>query len=254
MKAKTAKKPLTSKQVMKLLKDAGSEQTRKVYRNHGGKGDLFGVSYATFKKLDKEIACNQQLAEELWATGNLDARIFACWKADADAATVQSINAWARDVDYHGLGFELAAFAAYTDLGAKISRKWRSMANEIRSGMGWRMLGTLAMQPDRPEKDGGVLDQALLDSLSIIEAQIHTAKNRTKQNMNIALYMIGCRATTSKAALAVAKRVGAVEVDQGNTGCDTLVAYSKIKDTMAKYKAKGKLPTDGAGGKRRRHC
>ena len=57
-----------------------------------------------------------------------------------------------------------------------------------------------------------------------------------------------------KKALATAKRVGEIYVDQGNTSCKTDVAYDKIKKIAAHYKAKGKKPTDGAGGQRRRHC
>ncbi len=254
MKAKSAKQTLTCKQVMKRLKDLGTAQNVKTFRNHGVTGDLFGVSYANFKKLDKEIVGSQELAEELWATGNHDARVLACWKADEKRATIKSIDAWAREADNHVIGFEVAVFAAYTDLGARISRKWRALANEDRCALGWRVLASLAMQPDRSVEEGGVLDQELLDCLPILEQTIHGAKNRVKQNMNLALISIGCRASTSKQALAVAKRVGVVEVDQGNTSCKTLVAHERIQHTLAHYKAKGKLPTDGAGGQRRRHC
>lgn len=254
MKTKTPKKPPTCKQVMKRLKDLGSAQTIKVMRNHGITGEMFGVSYADFKKLDKEIPTNQKLAEELWATGNHDARVLACWIADEKVATMKSLNAWGRDVDNPVCGFELAGFVAYTDLGARVSRKWRPMANESRSAMGWRILASLAMQPDRPVSEGGVEDEELLEALDVIEQNIHGAKNRVKQNMNLALISIGCRKGTYKPGLAVAKRVGAVDVDQGNTSCKTLVAYDRIRDTWARYKSKGKLPTDGAAGQRRRHC
>ena len=55
-------------------------------------------------------------------------------------------------------------------------------------------------------------------------------------------------------ALAVAKRVGTVEIDQGDTSCKTPIALNAIKKTLAHYKAKGKKPTDGSAGTRRRHC
>jgi hypothetical protein len=58
----------------------------------------------------------------------------------------------------------------------------------------------------------------------------------------------------SKAALAVARRVGPVDVDHGSRSCKTPVAYDTIVKTLAHYKSKGKKPSDGTAGQRRRHC
>lgn len=97
-------------------------------------------------------------------------------------------------------------------------------------------------------------DDELLACLEEIEAKIHTAQNGTKSNMNSALIGIGCRMSTSKAAIAVAKRVGKVDVDQGDRSCKTRVPLDEIEKTIAHYKKKGKTPADGAAGLRRRHC
>jgi len=254
MTTKQAKKAWTCRQVMKELKSMGSAQTIKTYRNHGITGEMFGVSYANLKALDKRVPNDQKLAEELWATGNADARTFACWKADENVMTAKDLDAWARDVDNPGTSFELGALAAFTDHGAKLSRKWRKLKSESRRGMGWRMVGTLAMQPDRPESEGGISDAELTECLATIEATIHAEENNVRQSMNTTLICIGGRSSMMKKALATAKRVGEVYVDQGNTGCKTAVAYDKIKKVAEHYEAKGKKPTDGAGGKRRRHC
>ncbi len=254
MATKQAKKAWTCRQVMKELKSMGTAQTVKIYRNHGIKGEMFGVSYANLKALDKLVPNDQKLAEDLWATGNVDARTFACWKADENEVTIKGLDAWARDIDTSGIGYELAALAAFTDHGAKVSRKWRKLKDKYRRAMGWRMVGMLAMQPDRPESEGGITDEELTECLGIIEATIHDEKNRVRQNMNTSLIAIGGRSSMTKKALATAKRVGEVFVDQGKTSCKTDVAYDKIKKIVAHYKAKGKKPTDGAGGQRRRHC
>lgn len=255
MKTKSRKaKRFTFTQVMKELKAAGSAQTRKTLANHGVTSECFGVSYAFLKDLDKRVENDQELAEKLWATGIVDARIFACWIAEEDKVTHKLLDSWARDLVDVPLGGELAALAAYTSLGAARSRKWRSMKNDLRAGMGWQILGTLALQPDRPPAEGGVLDDELLECIAEIEAKVHDAPNRTKQMMNQALIAIGCRPSMTKKALAAAKRIGPVEVDQGNTSCKTDVAYDKIRKIVDHYAAKGKVPTDGSGGKRRRHC
>ena len=80
-------------EIMKQLKAAGSEQTRKTYRRHGMTGDAFGVSYAALKALDKKVADDSELAEKLWASGNHDARVFACWIAEEDKLTMKQHEA-----------------------------------------------------------------------------------------------------------------------------------------------------------------
>lgn len=253
MKSKKAT-PHSFREVMKQLKAAGSEQTRKTYRRHGMSGDMFGVSYATLKAMDKKVADDFELAVELWASGNHDARVFACWVVEEDRLTMKLLEGWARDVTYHGLGGELVSLSAFSTFGPRLSAKWRKSKQEFRSAMGWGIVANLAMQPDRDSTEGGLSDADLLACLEQIEAKIHSAPNRTRSNMNSALIAIGCRVSTSKAAIAVAKRVGKVDVDQGDTSCKTPLALDTINKTLAHYRAKGKTPTDGSGGLRRRHC
>lgn len=253
MKSKKATRH-TYAEIMKQLEAGGSAQTRKTYRRHGIQGDLFGVSYATLKALDKKVIDDSELADKLWASGNHDARVFACWVAEEDKLTMKQLEAWARDVIYHGLGGELVSLAAFSRFGPRLSAKWRKSTKDLRSAMGWGIVSNLALQPDRSAADGGLTDDDLLACLDEIEAKIHAAPNRTRSYMNSALIGIGCRPSTSKAALAVAKRVGPVIVDQGDTSCKTPVALAQIKKTLAHYQARGKVPTDGAGGLRRRHC
>jgi len=250
MKSKNAKRQSYTA-VIKQLKAAGSASTRKTYARHGVKGASFGVSYTVLKQLDKQVADDFELAEKLWASGNHDARVFACWIVDIEKVTSKLLDAWAVDVDNHTLGGELVGLAAFSKFGAKKSSAWRKAKTEIRSAMGWGIVANLAMQPDRLPAEGGLSDDELRACLSDIESKIQDAPNRTRSNMNSALIAIGCRTATTKEALIVARRMGAIEVDHGDTSCKTPIAFDTIKKTVAHYKAKGKKPTDGSGGKRR---
>ena len=58
---KLSKPRLTAKQVMAELKQNGSAQTVKIYRNHGVTGDFYGVSYAFLKKLHKRVKVDHEL-------------------------------------------------------------------------------------------------------------------------------------------------------------------------------------------------
>ena len=78
---------MTKTEVMKELRATGSAQTRKIIRRHGAEGDTFGVSYAFLGKMKRKIKTDQRLAEQLWATGNVDARVLATLICDPEQLT-----------------------------------------------------------------------------------------------------------------------------------------------------------------------
>lgn len=79
-----------------------------------------------------------------------------------------------------------------------------------------------------------VTDDYYIACLAEIESDIHGSPNRVRHAMNQALICIGVRNNAlRKKALAVAKRIGKVEVDHGETGCKTPDAASYIDNTLA---------------------
>ena len=63
----------TVSSVMTELKKKGSEQTRKIYHRHGAPCEMFGVKVGDLKPIAKRIRGQQELAYELYSTGNSDA-------------------------------------------------------------------------------------------------------------------------------------------------------------------------------------
>ena len=77
------------------------------------------------------------------------------------------------------------------------------------------------------------------DRLKTIEREIHKRKNRTKHSMNMALCAIGIgRDALRTEAIAVAKRIGKVDVDHGETNCKTPDAAAYIQKAAARKKKK----------------
>jgi len=241
-------------EVMAELKANGSARTRQTYRKAGVQGELFGVSYEFLKKLHKRVKVDHELALALWETGNVDARIFACWAADADKTTIKLLETWARDESEPALAGELAAFAQDTDLAAGRMRKWIGMKSAYRQTLGWSIAGRLVMQPQRGPDEGGVDDSDVADLLQRIEEGLQSAPDKTRYVMNSALIGIGCRPRWMTKAIAVAHKVGKVDVDFGTRSCKVQDAESTIRKTVEHYKKQGKSPTDGTAGQRRRHC
>ena len=219
------------KEAMKELEANGSEQTRKTYRRGGCTGDMFGVSYAALGRMKKKIRLDQALAEELWATGNQDARTLASMIADPAKIRVRTLDAWARSVENRGLAAALSNVAAEVPSARKQMEKWTKARNEMVACAGWHVLASLARQHDE-------LPDALFEErLEQIESSIHDSKNWVKYAMNNALINIGVRNTQlEKKAIATAKRIGTVEVDHGETGCETPEAIGYIKKTVAHQK------------------
>ncbi len=214
-------------EVMKQLESFGSEQTRKTYARHGINGAMFGVSYANLGALKKKIKTDHNLARELWATGNHEARVLATMIADPAQMSSKDLDAWAKELSDMGITDAFAKLAAQTPLAQKKFEKWCEAKDEWTATAGWMMVGQ------------AVANQALPDAyfepyLETIERDIHSQKNRVRYSMNSALIAIGMRGgALQKKALAVAKKIGKVEVDHGDTNCKTPDAAEYILKAAA---------------------
>jgi 3-methyladenine DNA glycosylase AlkD len=223
---------MTADDVMAQLEKSGTPQTRKTYTRHGVKGKMFGASYATLGKLTKSIKVDQALAEKLWATANHDARILATMIADAGVATRKQLDAWASATDNYVLTDAVARLVSKTPHARATAEAWTKSADEDLGQAGWTVFAALA------GKDESIADDYFLALLVRIEKTIATAKNRVRHAMNGALIAIGGRSAKLRAAaLAATKRIGPIEVDHGDTACETPDAAGYIAKIWARKKA-----------------
>jgi 3-methyladenine DNA glycosylase AlkD len=219
-------------EVMKQLEAFGSEQTRKTYRRHGVAGEMFGVSYANLYALTKKIKVDHALATKLWATNNHDAQILATMIADAKLMNANLLEEWAKSLSNYAITDAFAKLAAQTPFSQKRFEKWVNAKSEWISCAGWMMLAQTVANTALP-------DAYFEPYLETIEGEIHGRQNRVKYAMNGALIAIGTRSDKlQKQALAVAKKIGKVEVDHGDTSCKTPDAAEYILKMVARKKAK----------------
>lgn len=225
-------------EAMSALEAAGSEQTRKTYARHGVGPNQFGVSFAVLKDLAKKIKVDSTLAGELWETGNHDARVLATMIADPKQESEERLDRWAADLDNKTIADTFTRFVAKTSLARAKADAWRDHENEWIGEAGWFLVTHLAGQ------DEALPDQYFLDRLRTIESDIHNRKNRVRHAMNQAVISIGLRNEALEAeALAAAANIGRVEVDHGDTACETpdVAAYiAKTKAYREKQAAKKK--------------
>lgn len=218
-----------AQQVLAELSALGTEQNRKVYRRHGTGDNLYGVSYADLGKVAKRIKTDHELALDLWASGNHDARVLALMVADPKRVDEATLDAWVRQTGNYTLADALAVFVAKTPFLRAKAEEWSPSEDEWVGTTGWDLVAHLAMQ------DASLPDAYFEGYLATIERQLHASKNRVRYAMNSALIAIGTRNLALEAlALGVAARLGKVVVDHGETGCKTPDAATYIAKARAR--------------------
>ena len=231
-------------EAMQQLESFGTAQNRKIYGRHGVGDHMFGVSYANQNKLAKAIKRDQDLALELWATGNHDARVLAAMVADPAQASESLLEAWADDLDNYVLTDTFSSFVGKTSLAVDKAEDWCPSDGEWSGRAGWHLVAHLAL------KNQDLADDYFTACLATIEGEIHARKNRVRDAMNNALIAIGMRNhALEKQALAAAARIGKVEVDHGQTGCKTPDAIDYIRRTVARREQKAKAAAEKAARK-----
>ena len=221
------------RETMKALKTHGTAQNRKVYARHGATDPMFGVSYKNLNALKKKIKTDPALAEQLWQSGNHDARILATMITDPAALKSSDIDRWAKDLTDYPVSDALAKLVSTSPHAVKKMEKWLHARSEWTGRTGWMVATHLA------GRKGALTDARCAQFLQDIEANIHGAKNRVKDAMNGTLIQIGLRSDKlEKKAVAAAKRIGTVDVDHGETGCKTPDAVEYIARAKVRARAR----------------
>ena len=228
-------------QVMGALKKKGSEQTRKIFMRHGAAGDnLFGVKVADLKVIAKPLKGDQDLAFELYDTGNYDAMYLAGMIADGSKMTKRELQSWASKAGWQMISeYTVPWVASESPHGRDMALKWIDAKKENVAAAGWNTYaGLLATTPDED------LDlKEIKGLLKRIEKELPKERERVKYTMNGFVIAVGGYMTQlAKEAKATAKNLGKVEVEMGGTACKVPAAL----DYIAKMEKAGK-----AGKKRK---
>ncbi len=145
--------------IMSELKKKGKEQTRKIYARHGMNPErVYGVSVADLKVIAKTIKGQQDLACELYETGNMDAMYLAGMVADGSRLSKAQLNKWAKSAS------DLQMIAEYTvpwlavenAMARELALEWMDSKDAQIAASGWcSYSGLLSIKPDEESRYEG---------------------------------------------------------------------------------------------------
>jgi 3-methyladenine DNA glycosylase AlkD len=216
--------------ILAELESLGSESIKKVLTKHGAREPFFGVKVEHLKKIQKRVKADHALALELFDTGISDAMYLAGLIAEPEKMTKAQLNKWAKGAYWYMLScYTVAGVAAESRFGFELARTWIDSPKEQVAAAGWSTFGLLvATKPDEE------LDRAETEKLlDWVQKTVHNGQNREKYAMMHFVIAVGCYVPALAAkAKAVAKAVGKVDVDMGDTSCkvpDALAYIEKVE-------------------------
>ena len=216
--------------VMQELEALGKERSKKMYISNGAHEPVFGVATGAMKPIAKKIKKNQQLAEELYATGNYDAMYFAGIIADPKAMTESDFDRWMDGAYFYMLSdYVVAVTLSESDIAQDVADKWIASGDELKMSAGWSCYCWLLGN----RKDHEFSESKISKMLEMVKNSIHDAPARTKSAMNNFLSTVGISyLPLHEQAIETAKETGVVELKRDNKKTSFLNAYENIQKEM----------------------
>jgi len=228
-------------EVLVELKSLANENIKKIFLNQGAVEPVWGVKVGDMKTILKKIKNDQGLAMQLYDTGISDAMYLAGLVADGAKMSKTELQNWVEKARWSMLSeYTVPWVASESQYCTELALEWIDSDTDLIITAGWSALGSIAaITPDHE------LDLDLFKKLlHRVEKSIHQSFNKVPYAMNGFVISIGAYITPlSKEAMEVAKRIGKVSVNMGNTSCKVPYAPQYIQKVMDKGHAGKKRKT-----------
>lgn len=217
---------MTLQEVLDTIKAYGSASTKNTMMKHGCQEPIYGAKVADLKVIQKKIKNDQALALALYESGVYEAMYLAGLVANGAAMTEKQLQHWAEHAKSPAISeYTVPWVTAEHPQAWKLALKWIDSKNEQIACSGWNTLsGIVSMKQDEE------LDlPKLKELLKRVQAEIHTAPDRVRYTMNGFVIGVGTYVDAlNKEAITVAKKVGIVSVNMGDTACKVPAAEDYI--------------------------
>lgn len=223
---------MTAAQIISEIEPLGTEGYRKILRNHGITGPLFGVKVSELKKYEKAIKKDYQLALDLYDTGIYDAMYLAGLIADESKMTKDDLRDWLDKATSDNVAeFAVAWVAADGPHGWDLALEWIDSSDEKYAVIGWGTLSSWVAV----KRDEDLDISALAQLLDRVQNTIHSQPNRVRYKMNNFVIALGSHVPAlTESALRAGDKIGEVRVNMGNTDCKVPFAPDYIRKAESK--------------------
>lgn len=218
--------------MMQELEVLGKERTKKIYMSNGAKEPVFGVTIGSMKPYVKQIKKDQELAEQLYATGNYDAMYFAGVIADPKAMTEEDYDRWIEQAYFYMISdYVVAVTLSESDIAQEVSDKWIASGEDLKMSAGWHCYCWLLGN----RKDEEFSKEKLMDMLEYVKQNIRQAPQRTQVAMNNFVMTVGVSfKPLHDEAVQIANEIGPIETKREGKKPGLLHAYEEIEKQVEK--------------------
>lgn len=218
----------TSTEVLATLASLEDEKIRAVNARHG---DDHAVNLTKLRAVAKDLKKNDELAGELWATGDTAARLVAILIMRPKAWSEAQLDEMLRDSRLPKVHGWLVSYIVKKSPHAEALRQsWMDDPDPVVASAGW------ALTSERVNKKPEGLDlSGLLDT---IEAEMAEAPERLQWAMNETLSYIGIEnPDLRKRAIDIGERLGVLRDYPTSPGCTSPFAPTWITEMVARKSA-----------------
>ncbi|MFP5313866.1 MAG: DNA alkylation repair protein [Actinomycetes bacterium] len=201
---------------------------REVNARHG---DDHGVNLSRLRALAKRLKTQQDLAEQLWTTGDTAARLLAILICRPGSFGRDELDTMLRSARAPKIQDWLINYVVRKNPHTEELRVlWSADADPVVASAGW------ALTADRVAKNAEGLDLAGL--LDIIEAEMKDAPERLQWAMNTCLAQIGIHHPEHRErALQIGERLGVLRDYPTSPGCTSPFAPAWINEMVRRQDA-----------------
>ncbi|MGM0699803.1 MAG: DNA alkylation repair protein [Actinomycetota bacterium] len=218
----------TSTEVLATLASLEDEKIRAVNARHG---DDHAVNLTKLRAVAKDLKKNDELASELWDSGDTAARLVAILIMRPKAWSEAQLDEMLRDSRVPKVHGWLVSYIVKKSPHAEaLRRSWMDDPDPVVASAGW------ALTSERVNRKPEGLD--LTGLLDVIEAEMSDAPERLQWAMNETLSYIGIEnPDLRKRAIDIGERLGVLRDYPTSPGCTSPFAPTWITEMVARKSA-----------------
>lgn len=214
--------------VAEVLAELAALEDPKIREVNAKHGDDHGVNLTKLRAVAKKLKTQQDLARELWATGDTAARLVALLICRPKAFERDELDAMLRDARTPKVHGWLVSYVVKKSPHAEDLRlAWFDDPDAVIASAGWDLTSERVVKKPEGLDIAGLLDQ--------IEAEMKDAPERLQWAMNFCLAQIGIEHAEYRArALVIGERLEVLKDYPTPPGCTSPFAPTWINEMVSR--------------------